>query len=294
MSGVHQKPEQAPHPYAYPFRKANHRLVYFLDEFTGELGYEILPCDSATCSRSVCRERGITKRIQALRYVLRNRNARLLTLTKFENVETADLFADLLKKHLRRAGHTAELYMAVEPHSRGLLHAHLYLVSDASDAQITELFHTHIESELDLTAWSNFHISDLPSAQNAGYLLKEAKISIGRHLNLNGGRLHRKNTHGFFRWAGVRSIAKCVKAERRRARAFRAVEWAVGSARAEKLTSSIPEAHIVGALAALLLRRAMLAKRLGHLSLTSGIEPASSVLMVDVLKRVLRYPLKIP
>lgn len=292
MSGVSQQTTQA-HPYAFLFREVNHRLVYFVDHRTGELRYDVIPCNSATCCRAICRARAIDRRVLALRYVLRNRNARLLTLTKFEDLKTADLFADLLKNALRRAGYTAELYMVVETHAQGLVHAHLYLVSEADDAHIHELFRSRIEPQLELTEWSDFHISRSPSAQNAGYLLKEAEVFMGRHLDLNGGRLHRKSTPGFFRYAGVRSMAGCTQAERRRSRAFRAIEAVAGRVQAEKLAAPIAEAHILGALAALLLVRALRTLKLSYLRL---ISPLSFAGVVAEFLRVWTfcYPLKIP
>lgn len=280
-------------PYAYPFREVNHKLVWLVDPFTGEQRYDILSCDSATCSRSSCRFRAFNRRIQALRYVLRNREARLITLTKFEDVKTADLFADLLKKHLRKAGHTAELYLAVEPHAQGLLHAHLYLVSEAPDDLIAELFREYVAPLLTLTSWSQLHISHTPSAKSAGYLVKEAEAYIARHLELNGGRLHRKGTPGFFRWASARSMAGCIKAERRRSYAFRAIESVVGIGKAEELAARIPSAHVLGALAALHLIKAQLPMKLAHLHLLPT-SLGSLVFIHTVRSLRIGYPLKIP
>ncbi|MGP5046273.1 hypothetical protein [Glutamicibacter ardleyensis] len=280
-------------PYAYPLREVNHKLVWLVDPFTGELRYDILSCDSATCSRSTCRFRAFNKRIQALRYVLRNRSARLITLTKFEDVKTADLFADLLKKRLRKAGHTAELYLAVEPHTQGLLHAHLYLVSEAPDDLIVELFREHVAPLLTLTSWSQLHISHTPSAKSAGYLVKEAEAYIARHLELNGGRLHRKSTPGFFRWAAARSMAGCIKAERRRSRAFRAIESVVGIGKAEDLAAPIAEAHILGALAALLLIKVQLPMKLAHLRVVPSLF-GSLAFIHTVRSLTIWYPMKIP
>lgn len=279
--------------FAYPFRAVNHKLIWLVDRLTGELRYDVLPCDSATCSRSICRFRAFNKRIQALRYVLRNREARLITLTKFEDVKTADLFADLLKKYLRKAGYTAELYLVVEPHAQGLLHAHLYLVSEATDAWIADLFRDHVAPLLTLTSWSQLHLSHTPSAKNAGYLVKEAETYIARHLELNGGRLHRKATPGFFRWAGARSMAGCIKAEHRRARAFRAIEAVAGFGKAEELAAPISEAHVLGALAALLLIKVQLPMKLAHLAFLLPVLEVHAFADCVVIRRI-GYPLKIP
>lgn len=70
--------------YGFQFRKVNHLVRYSVDDRTGEFRSELQPCDSATCSRATCQQRAVRKRIQALSYVLRKREARLLTLTKFK------------------------------------------------------------------------------------------------------------------------------------------------------------------------------------------------------------------
>ena len=62
--------------YGFHFRKVNHLVRYSVDERTGEYRSEIQPCDSATCSRTVCQQRAVRRRVQALRYVLRKREAR--------------------------------------------------------------------------------------------------------------------------------------------------------------------------------------------------------------------------
>lgn len=251
MSGF--TPTTAPR-YSFHFRKVNHLVRYSVDERTGEFRSEVQHCDSATCSRPVCQQRAVKRLVQALRYALRDRGARLLTLTKFEDAKTADRFAELLKHHLRRAGYGAEFFMAVEPHGRGMLHAHMYLVSEATDQQISELFYAHIVPELELTEWSNLDISPERGSQSASYLLKKAEgFSLPRHLNLNGGRLARKYTPGFFRWAAVSGIGNSTKAERRRARIFRIIEQAKGFQEAERVSVKVPEVHKLAALAALLL-----------------------------------------
>ncbi|MGO2141463.1 MAG: hypothetical protein ACTH30_13750 [Leucobacter sp.] len=254
--------------YGFQFRKVNHLVRYSVDARTGDIHSEIQPCDSATCARAVCQRRAVQKRIQALRYVLRKRGARLLTLTKFEDPKTADRFAELMKHHLRRAGYGAEFYMAIEPHSRGLLHAHIYLVSEASDQQIDDLFRVHITPELKLTEWSNLDISPERGPQSASYLLKEAEgFSLARHLVLNGGRLSRKHTPGFFHWAAVSGVGNSTKAERRRARLFRIIEEAKGYEGASRVSAQVPEVHKLAALAALLLWQITEPQRLAYLEL---------------------------
>lgn len=254
--------------YGFQFRKVNHLVRYSVDDRTGEFRSELQPCDSATCSRATCQQRAVRKRIQALSYVLRKREARLLTLTKFENPKTADSFAGLLTHHLRRAGYGAEFYMAIEPHSRGLLHAHLYLVSEATDQQIAELFRVHIAPELELTEWTGLDISSERGPQSASYLLKEAEgFSLARHLNLNGGRLSRKHTPGFFRWAAVSGVGNSTKAERRRSRVFLIIAEAKGYEEAKRVSAMIPEVHKLAALAALLLWQITVPRRLAYLEL---------------------------
>ncbi|WP_447586895.1 hypothetical protein [Microbacterium lacticum] len=239
-----------------------------MDERTGEYRSEVVPCDSATCARAVCQQRAVQKRVQALRYVLRRRGARLLTLTKFEDPKTADRFAELLKHHLRSAGYGAEFYLAIEPHARGLLHAHLYLVSEATGQQIAELFSAHIAPELKLTPWSGLDVSSERGPQSASYLLKQAEgFSLARHLNLNGGGLSRKHTPGFFRWAAVSGVGNSTKAERRRSRIFRIIEQAKGYAEASRVSAEVPEVHKLAALAALLLWQITEPRRLAYLGL---------------------------
>lgn len=254
--------------YGFQFRKVNHLVRYSVDERTGEIHSEIQPCDAATCSRALCQQRAVQRRVQALRYALRKRGARLLTLTKFEDPKTADRFADLLKHHLRRAGFGAEFYMAIESHGRGLLHAHLYLASEATDEQIAELFRAHIAPELNLTEWTGLDISSERGPQSASYLLKEAEgFSLARHLNLNGGRLSRKHTPGFFRWAAVSGVGNSTKAERRRARIFCIIADAKGYEEAKRVSAMIPEVHKLAALAALLLWQITEPQRLAYLEL---------------------------
>ena len=258
----------AAHRYGFQFRKVNHLVRYSVDEHTGEYLSEVLPCDSATCSHAACQQRAVQNRVRALRYVLRKRGARLLTLTKFEAPKTADRFAELLKHHLRRAGYGAEFYMAIEPHSRGLLHAHLYLASEATTEQISSLFAIHIAPELELTEWSHLDISPERGPQSASYLLKEAEgFSLARHLVLNGGRLSRKHTPGFFRWAAVSGMGNSTKAERRRSRIFRVIEDAKGYEEASRVSAEVPEVHKFAALAALLLWQITEPQRLAYLEL---------------------------